>query len=269
MLADTLRQSEERIKLLSQNMVDSALAIGEELLQVKQQLPYGQFTAWVEEHCPFKPRQARKFMLVAETFATKRTYNAVLNLASLTELLTASEQVTDQVFEDAERGEKITANHVRFLKNCEKHEQEQERAYTADDKRAIRQRIDAAAKPLGSTDAESAAPPRLIQEVDAPPTTITVTVESCDEATLNALTAKYGRIRPEVLDSYGCVIPPFRGGRVNFLEGEFCCYIDQLLEQHRKNSAAREQSLRAEIQEKQKQINELLRQKTSEPSAVF
>lgn len=64
-LAETIIAEHQTIGRLLGKSLDHARRAGEALLQVKQTLPHGQFTAWVLENCGFTDRTARSYMKVA------------------------------------------------------------------------------------------------------------------------------------------------------------------------------------------------------------
>lgn len=48
------------------NAVKSAILLGELLLRKKGCLPHGEFTPWIENHLPFHPRTAQRYIKLAE-----------------------------------------------------------------------------------------------------------------------------------------------------------------------------------------------------------
>ncbi len=66
-----------------------AKEIGEELQTAKSMTPYGQWTSWVKEHCPFSPRTARNYLSIAENWQkiTQSAGNADPSTLTITEAL--------------------------------------------------------------------------------------------------------------------------------------------------------------------------------------
>jgi len=67
--ADTIRQLQDLWDSINEKrmgMLDDGMALGEILTQVKDSLPHGEFTPWIEARMPFTPRHARNFMAIAK-----------------------------------------------------------------------------------------------------------------------------------------------------------------------------------------------------------
>lgn len=76
----------------ARKMIHHARQCGDALLRVKEAAGHGAFTTWIEGHCDFTPRHARRYITVAKGWAqllalernSKRTRESVLAIDSLT-----------------------------------------------------------------------------------------------------------------------------------------------------------------------------------------
>ena len=57
-IADAHRRAVSR----AERCIDAAIDVGRFLVEAKEQLPHGNWAAWVRKHCDFGPRQARKYI---------------------------------------------------------------------------------------------------------------------------------------------------------------------------------------------------------------
>lgn len=65
------RVAAERIKVRMKRTVEDVIAIGQDLIAVKERLPHGEFGDWIEAEFGMDERVARRFMQVAETYGGK------------------------------------------------------------------------------------------------------------------------------------------------------------------------------------------------------
>ena len=63
-----LANSTAKIKKLTNQTAESIIEIGKEMLQVKVNLSYGEFTKWLENEVNYSQRTAYNFMKIAQTF---------------------------------------------------------------------------------------------------------------------------------------------------------------------------------------------------------
>jgi hypothetical protein len=103
----TLSQRAEKAKAhhanhvrLGAEAITEAHALGRELALIKAQLPHGNFEAWVREHMPFSPRQARKYMrLAASALSKTELQSSVFNLNKAMILLSQDQADEDDAKE--------------------------------------------------------------------------------------------------------------------------------------------------------------------------
>jgi hypothetical protein len=111
-LADKLRSAAERIREKVKRTVHYLIEVGNDLLEVKEALPHGQFGAWLKAEFGWGERQARNFISVAERFGPKSAIIADLTFQPTAAYLLAAPSVPDEArdkaIERAEAGERIT-----------------------------------------------------------------------------------------------------------------------------------------------------------------
>ncbi len=105
-----LRVSAKRIRFLVNRSLGDVIAIGQELILVKQTLPHGQFLLWMEAEFGWQERSARNFISVANRFksATVADLEIDLSAAYLLAAPSVPESVRDEAVERAEKGERIS-----------------------------------------------------------------------------------------------------------------------------------------------------------------
>lgn len=115
----------ERIKLRLRRTAEDIVAIGQDLILIKNQLPHGQFLPWVEQHFEMKRQSAQNFMNVAERFGSNYQ-SLVISSSILYELAAPStpDEVVQQVTEKAQSGESVSVAEVKALKQQVKEEQQ-------------------------------------------------------------------------------------------------------------------------------------------------
>lgn len=114
--ATTLEQRVIKIQFHLQNIANSAIIIGQELIECKKEVGHGNWTNWLKENFNLKERMARNFMQVAERFGN-RHLNADLNQTQLIALLALPEGEEEKfIAEKAAEGkpvEKMTIKQER------------------------------------------------------------------------------------------------------------------------------------------------------------
>ena len=105
----------ERIDKLQRRMACDVIAIGGELLAVKERLEHGQFGNWIKHYFGWSHMTAHRMMQVAEVLGDK--FNNLLSIDTSALYLLASDKCPDELREDmlarAEKGERITHATVR------------------------------------------------------------------------------------------------------------------------------------------------------------
>lgn len=116
-IASQTKKSAEKIKLRLKRTAQDIVEIGKELIEVKANLPHGQFLSWIDAEFKMNKQMANTFMNVAERFGEKSDY---LTFAPTILYMLASPSTPDEVvqtaIEMAENGEKITVAEVKRLK---------------------------------------------------------------------------------------------------------------------------------------------------------
>ena len=82
----TLDQRILKIQFHLQNMGQSAIIIGQELIECKKEIPHGDWQNWLQANFNLSYRMAAKFMAIAERFSKVPT-SALFNPSQLTEML--------------------------------------------------------------------------------------------------------------------------------------------------------------------------------------
>lgn len=112
--AQRVQRSAQRIRRLAQQTLEDAIAIGQELLEVKKSLPHGQFSAWLPAEIDWTERTARRFMALAQRFGSKTDTMSVLEIdLTAAYLLTAPsvpEEASTAALQRAGNGERITVS---------------------------------------------------------------------------------------------------------------------------------------------------------------
>jgi hypothetical protein len=66
--ANKVKEAADRIRQTVKRTIDDIITVGNDLLEVKEVLPHGQFTPWLRAEFGWTERTARNFMAVAEQF---------------------------------------------------------------------------------------------------------------------------------------------------------------------------------------------------------
>jgi hypothetical protein len=111
--AEKVQASAERIRETVKRTIEDIIAVGSELLSVKEALPHGQFGPWLRAEFGWTERTARNFMAVAEQFGPKTEMISDLQIEPTAAYLLAAPSAPDEArqaaVELAESGKRITA----------------------------------------------------------------------------------------------------------------------------------------------------------------
>jgi hypothetical protein len=115
--AAALRQSADRIKSLRRKHYEEILEIGQELIEAKEGLQHGQFTAWLEVEVRINTRTALNYMRLAYWAADKSEIVSVLPLTSLYKLAAPSTPAvaSDEVVSRIRSGEIVGGEKVSYI----------------------------------------------------------------------------------------------------------------------------------------------------------
>lgn len=94
--AGVLNDEFARFQTLEKQTVESALKLGVGLLQAKQELPHGQFGAFMRDHITFSERHGQRFMKLAKTFLHALPKNQQQHLLSSHQWESELEAVADE-----------------------------------------------------------------------------------------------------------------------------------------------------------------------------
>ena len=96
-----LRQIEKEIKEFQNTMAYSILEIGDRLIRVKEAMPHGMFTQWVEENVNMSTRSANNYMRASRAFDTMTKRKAIADFEATKVLLLAElpEETRDDFIE--------------------------------------------------------------------------------------------------------------------------------------------------------------------------
>ncbi len=124
---DTFLQAKaENIRARMKRSVEDIIAIGQDLIEVKERLEHGEFLAWVEAEFRMSDQTAENFMHVAKRFADK--IQTVWNLPARVVYELAAPGTPDEVVRKVEAGEIApTLAAIRQEKQAEKQARDAER----------------------------------------------------------------------------------------------------------------------------------------------
>jgi hypothetical protein len=109
-VAEKARSTAERIRERLKKTLEDLIGVGSDLLEIKKELPHGQFGAWLKAEFGWSERTAQNFMSVAERFKSAKF--AELPIQPSAAYLLAAPAVPDEArqvaIEKAEAGEEIT-----------------------------------------------------------------------------------------------------------------------------------------------------------------
>ena len=98
----------ERIRQTVKRTIEDIIAVGNDLLAVKESLDHGQFGAWIRAEFGWTDRTARNFMAVAEQFGAKSEMISDLKIAPTAAYLLASPSAPDEARQEAVRMADVT-----------------------------------------------------------------------------------------------------------------------------------------------------------------
>lgn len=109
-VAEKVRSSAEAIRQQVRNTLENAIKIGQELLNVKEALPHGQFLPWLRAEFQWAERTAYNFISVAERFKLATIANLPIDptAAYLLAGPSAPDAARQTAIERAEAGEHVT-----------------------------------------------------------------------------------------------------------------------------------------------------------------
>lgn len=111
-IAQQAQRAAHRIRQMVKRTLEDLLAVGQELLTMKKDLPYGRFGAWLHAEFGWTERTARHFMAVAERFGAKTEIISELRIdptaAYLLAAPSAPEEASAAALQRAANGERIT-----------------------------------------------------------------------------------------------------------------------------------------------------------------
>jgi hypothetical protein len=110
-VAEQARSTAERIRERLKKTLEDLIGVGNDLLEIKKELPHGQFGAWLKAEFGWSERTARYFMSVAEGFGkTARVAELTIDptAAYLLAAPSAPDEARQTAVERAEAGEHVT-----------------------------------------------------------------------------------------------------------------------------------------------------------------
>jgi hypothetical protein len=112
--ASSAQAAADRIRSRNARMAESMIAIGLDLIEIKNRLQHGRFTEWLAVEFAWTERTAQSFMRAAEAFGAKAKLVSVLPPATIYKLAAKStpKTIRDTVIDGLERGEHIHARNV-------------------------------------------------------------------------------------------------------------------------------------------------------------
>lgn len=116
--ATEARAAAERIRVRMKRTAEDIIAIGLDLVAVKERLPHGAFLPWIEAEFGMSQQSASRFMAVANTYGGKLPNLSNLPPSVLYELAAPStpESVRQIVEQKAEAGESVSLEEIKRLK---------------------------------------------------------------------------------------------------------------------------------------------------------
>lgn len=113
-VAQRVQAAAHRIRRLVQRSLEDVIAIGQELLAVKETLPHGQFCIWLRKEFDWTLRTAQRFMAVAQRFGSKNDTMSFLKIDLTAAYMLASpsapEEASVEALQRAKSGERITTS---------------------------------------------------------------------------------------------------------------------------------------------------------------
>ncbi len=117
--ARQVRVTAQRIRQRVRQTLEVLIAIGMDLIAVKQVLPHGCFLSWLRTEFGWAERTARNFMIVAQRFGAKSAIIADLTIDPTAAYLLARPSVPEEAVtvavRRAEKGERVTVAVAREI----------------------------------------------------------------------------------------------------------------------------------------------------------
>lgn len=112
------REDAALIKAHMKSAAESIIAVGLALKRQKERLPHGMFLPWIEAEFEMHEQTARRFMQVADNYASKSNIVLGLNATALYELAAPStpQPIRDEVEALLVDGQKVTTADIRKMK---------------------------------------------------------------------------------------------------------------------------------------------------------
>ncbi len=118
-LAQQVQTTAQRIRERVKHTIEVLIAVGKDLMAVKQALPHGSFGPWLRTEFGWAERTARNFMIVAQRFGPKSAIIADLPIDPTAAYLLAApstpEAAIATALRRAQNGERITASRVKEI----------------------------------------------------------------------------------------------------------------------------------------------------------
>jgi len=117
--AQFVQQQTSEIKGLFKQTVENIIAIGQRFIEVKEQLPHGQWLDWLVAEFSWTDRTARNYMQVAEQFKLENFSDFDIAASALYLLAAPStpEEAREEAISRAQAGERITVAAARGLRD--------------------------------------------------------------------------------------------------------------------------------------------------------
>jgi hypothetical protein len=78
--AKDINEAHRLARSSAETAVQHAIRCGQMLMKLKDSLPHGEFQPWIERHCDFSDRQARRYMQAAEKTDTRVRFDSLRQL---------------------------------------------------------------------------------------------------------------------------------------------------------------------------------------------
>jgi hypothetical protein len=112
---EDLRAAAAHIRGLQRQSIDNIIEIGKELIRARGRLEHGQFGAWLKAEFGMLPRNAQRFMRIAERLDGKYDKLSHLTAETAYAVASCSEPVREEVIERLQEGEILQARDIRDL----------------------------------------------------------------------------------------------------------------------------------------------------------
>ena len=107
----------DRIRAFAQQLDEAVVAIGQELIEIKERLGHGHFCGWLKSEFGMSPDTAERYMRVVRVFGGKIRTVRILKPTTLYALTakTTPETIRDGIVERIEAGEQVSDSEVRAV----------------------------------------------------------------------------------------------------------------------------------------------------------